>query len=304
MVRFMATVRMRGPNPFVDVPGMVTDTLLPFAERGRIRVTGRLNGAEFNATLMPVKPGGHILHVPGGLRAATGVKVGDTVTVDVQALDAQQVIPPRDLAAALSGTGGAAEKWDLLSPTHRRELTRFLEDARTQATRIRRIGQIVAQVQGGTAPPPGRRTHGALWTCPRCGQAFVTRNMNHSCERHSLDEPFQGRPAEILRLFDAVRQTIEDIGPVTLVPYRDRVAFMVRVRFAGVQPRNNRLNVNFWLTRRIESPRFQRVETLSPRTHIYTVWVSDPSDVDSELAGWLREAYGVGCQRHLHANGS
>lgn len=53
---------------------------------------------------------------------------------------------------------------------------------------------------------------------------------------------------------------------VTLVPYRDRVAFMVRVRFTGVKPANKWLDVEFWLTRRVESPRFRRIETLSPCT--------------------------------------
>jgi hypothetical protein len=125
--------------------------------------------------------------------------------------------------------------------------------------------------------------------------------MNHSCEKHSLDEPFREKPAEILRLFDAVRQIVEAIGPVTLVPYRDRVAFMVRVRFAGVRPGRSWLDVDFWLTRRIESPRFKRIETLSPYAHVFTVRVTDPADVDSELAGWLREAYSVGCRDHLRS---
>ena len=96
------------------------------------------------------------------------------------------------------------------------------------------------------------------------------------------------------QLFDLVRQSLESIGPVTLVPYRDRVAFMVRVRFGGVRPRKHWLDVDFWLTRRVESPRFQRSETLSPYTHIYTVRVTDPSEVDGELAGWLRDVYAVG----------
>ncbi|MDR6559754.1 hypothetical protein J2809_004134 [Arthrobacter pascens] len=147
----------------------------------------------------------------------------------------------------------------------------------------------------------GRRTGRALWTCPSCGQAFVTKNINHSCARHSLDEPFREKPAEILRLFNVVRRTVEAMGPVTLVPYRDRVAFMVRVRFGGVRPRRDWIDVNFWLTRRIESPRFQRIETLSPYTHVYTVRVTRASDVDSELTGWLREAYSVGCQKHLQS---
>lgn len=299
MVRFSARVQQRGPNPFLDVPGSVSAELLPFASHGRIRVTGRLDGAEFNATLMPVRPEGHILYVPGGLRAAAGVRVGDTVTVDVLPVAPGRVTPPGDLAAALAGVAGASEKWDLLAASHRRELSRFLEDARSAKTRGRRVEQIVAQVLGGEVLPPGRRTDREPWTCPDCGRASVTRNMYHSCARHSLDEPFREKPPEIRQLFDVVLQTIESMGPVTLVPYRDRVAFMVRVRFGGVRPRKHWLDVDFWLTRRVESPKFHRIETLSPYTHIHTVRVTSPSDVDGELAAWLREAYAVGRREHL-----
>ncbi|MCO4275254.1 YdeI/OmpD-associated family protein [Pseudarthrobacter sp. HLT3-5] len=301
MVRFTATVRLRGPNPFVDVLTAAAAELLPLAEHGRIRVTGTLRGTEFNATVTPVRSGRHVLYLSGGLRTATGVRVGETVTVDVQALNANEVIPPGDLAAALDAAVGASDSWGQLPVSHRRELTRFLEDARTPSTRARRVEQLVALVQGQDVRPPGLRTGGALWTCPSCGRQFVTRNMNHSCSQHTLDEPFRDRPESIHRLFEVVCRTVEAIGPVTLVPYRDRVAFMVRVRFAGVKPANKWLDVEFWLTRRVESPRFRRVEMLSPYTHLYTVRVTEPSDVAGELAAWLREAYALGCQDHLRS---
>ncbi|MGY4543854.1 hypothetical protein ACVWY0_003797 [Arthrobacter sp. UYNi723] len=299
MVRFTATVQLRGANPFVDVPTTAAAELLPLAEHGRIRVTGTLRGAEFNATVMPGRSGRHVLYLSGGLRTATGVRVGEKVTVDVLALNADEFIPPGDLAAALDAAVGAADKWGQLPVSHRRELTRFLEDARTPSTRARRVEQLVAQVLGADVPPPGRRTGRALWTCPSCGRQFVTRNMNHSCSQHTLGEPFRDRPESIHRLFELVRRTVEAIGPVKPVPYRDRVAFMVRVWFAGVKPANKWLDVEFWLTRRIESPRFRRIETLAPYTHLYTVRVTGPSDIDGELAAWLREAYAVGCQEHL-----
>lgn len=299
MVRFSAVVRLEGRNLCLDIPDPAERGLLPFAEKGRIRIAGQLNGTGFNATLMPVKARGHVLYLPGGLRAATGVKAGDVVSVDLQPQTAQQVTPPSDLGSALHDQPGAADVWRQQTVAQRRELTRYIDDARTPATRKRRIDRVVAQLVGEAALPLGRQTDRPLWTCPDCGQSFVTRNMNHSCAVHSLDEPYRGKPPEIRQLFDVVRQTVEAMGPVTLVPYWNRMAFMVRVRFAGAKPANKWLDVDFWLTRRIESPRFRKVETLTPYTHIYTVRVSNQADVDDELAGWLREAYEVGCQHHL-----
>ena len=92
---------------------------------------------------------------------------------------------------------------------------------------------------------------------------------------------------------------VEACGPVTLVAYRDRVAFMVRVRFAGAVPRMRWLELGFWLTRRVEHPRFHKVETIYPTAHIHSLRSTQPDELDDEFAEWIREVYAVGCQEHL-----
>jgi hypothetical protein len=109
---------------------------------------------------------------------------------------------------------------------------------------------------------------------------------------------FAGRP-RARELFESFRALVDACGPSKLVAYRDRVSFMVRVRFAGAAPRADGLDVGFWLTRRLSSPRFRRVETLTPAAHVHSLHVTDASQLDRELAGWIREAYAVGCQEHL-----
>jgi hypothetical protein len=138
-----------------------------------------------------------------------------------------------------------------------------------------------------------------MWTCPKCGNEFVNKNTYHSCRRGRVEDVFAGKPPSVRALFDRLRERIESIGPVKLVPYRDRVAFMTRVRFAGASPRMKWLDVGFWLPRRIESPRLRRVETLLPNAHIHWLRVSEARELDEELLGWLCEAYAVGRQEHL-----
>jgi hypothetical protein len=84
------------------------------------------------------------------------------------------------------------------------------------------------------------------------------------------------------------------LGSVKTVPYADKVGFMVKVRFAGAIPRARWLDVGFWLPRRIESPRFHRVETISTGAHVHLVRVTEASQLDRELRGWLKEAHAVG----------
>ena len=48
-----------------------------------------------------------------------------------------------------------------------------------------------------------------LWTCPRCGKSYVTRNMWHSCVVVPLESHFVGRP-RARELYDAVLNRLGD----------------------------------------------------------------------------------------------
>jgi hypothetical protein len=300
--RFKAVIRARDHNPFVEVPGRVTRALGRYAHAGRITVMGTLNRVPIRATLMPVT-GRHRLYVNGGMRAATGVDVGDTVIFELRGTRPGAIAPPKDVTDALRRVPGAASRFGAISSSHRRELLRYIDDARTPEARRRRIDRSIDHLLGrrGSA---GRRTSRTLaerplWTCPRCGHQFVNRNQFHACQRHDLWEPFRGKPAHIRSLFDRFRAIVDSCGPVTLVPYAKRIGFMVRVRFAGATPHARWLDVGFWLPRRLSDPRIQRVETILANCHLHTVRITRPGQLDARLAGWLREAYRVGGQEHL-----
>ncbi|HEV2818031.1 MAG TPA: DUF5655 domain-containing protein [Allosphingosinicella sp.] len=136
-----------------------------------------------------------------------------------------------------------------------------------------------------------------LWTCPSCGQSFVTRNLWHSCCQLTEEEFFGGREPQ-RALYRAFRAFVERCGPVTVNINKTRISFQGRVRFAGV-PRVTKdgLVCGFWLKRRIESPRFARVEHFPPSDYVYSFKLSDPAQLDDEAAAWLAEAYEVGMQR-------
>jgi hypothetical protein len=138
-----------------------------------------------------------------------------------------------------------------------------------------------------------------MWRCGKCGRAFANRNQPHACARHTLSAHFRGKKPEIRRLFDAVVTAIRDIGPVRILPEKSRIAFQVRMSFAQLTPRKQWIDGHVILARRLEHPRFRRIETFSPRNHLHAFRLSAPQDVDDELRAWLAEAYRVGEQRHL-----
>jgi hypothetical protein len=143
------------------------------------------------------------------------------------------------------------------------------------------------------------RARGPLWTCPACGRAFANRNQSHACGRHGLDAHFAGKDPLVRALFDRVAAEIARLGPATVLPEKTRIAFQVRMSFAAVTARRHWLDGHVIFARRLEHPRFRRVETYSPRNHLHAFRIERPEDVDAELVAWLREAYAVGEQRHL-----
>jgi hypothetical protein len=138
-----------------------------------------------------------------------------------------------------------------------------------------------------------------LWKCPGCGRRFANRNQSHACSRHSLREHLQGRSPQPLAIYREFVKKVKRCGPVVVLPEKSRIAFQVRMSFAAISFRRDGLNGHVVLARRLENPRFTRIESISPRNHVHHFRLRSLADLDADLQTWLREAYRVGQQRHL-----
>ena len=138
-----------------------------------------------------------------------------------------------------------------------------------------------------------------LWRCPRCGRAFANRNQSHACGLHDLEHHFEGKSAAIRALYEAFVKALRSIGPVTVLPEKTRIAFQVRMSFAQLTPRLRWMDGHLVLARRFENARFRKIETFSPRNHLYHFRLHSASELDAEFRAWLKEAYAVGAQEHL-----
>ena len=102
-------------------------------------------------------------------------------------------------------------------------------------------------------------------------------------------------------LYEALVRMVREQGPFEQVPTKTRIAFMVRVRFTAVnrvRP-DGSLVCHVWLKRRVESPRFTKIELLGRTDWVHHFVLRSEADLDDELRSWMREAYDVGRQTHL-----
>lgn len=91
-------------------------------------------------------------------------------------------------------------------------------------------------------------------------------------------------------------------GPVIVLGEKTRIAFQVRMSFAQITPRTRWLDGHFVFARRLEHPRFRRIETFSARNHVHYFRLVSEDEIDGEFRRWMKEAYAVGAQKHLLAH--
>jgi len=80
-----------------------------------------------------------------------------------------------------------------------------------------------------------------------------------------LEEHFAGREPQVVATFKRLVAAARKSGPVTVLPEKTRIAFQVRMSFAAFSLRRRWVDGHVVLARRLDSPRFTRIEFYSPR---------------------------------------
>ena len=129
-----------------------------------------------------------------------------------------------------------------------------------------------------------------LWTCPRCRRQFKNRNQAHSCGQFTVQQLLDGKPQEIVELYEGFDDLIRKCGEVVVAPTKTRILFKVRTVFATVAVSKNWLDVVFVLGRRLKHRRIKKAQEEYPGI-VHFLRVENEEDLDADLASWLQEAY-------------
>jgi uncharacterized protein YdeI (YjbR/CyaY-like superfamily) len=127
--------------------------------RGR-RVRGDIEGFPFRTSLFPDPRGkGQILLVNKKMQAAAHARVGSKVCIRMEPdLEERPTLIPQELAAILKGDRTLRKWFDALSPSMRREIGKWVADAKGAAVRQSRAEKIAERMllamDGEQEPPP------------------------------------------------------------------------------------------------------------------------------------------------------
>jgi hypothetical protein len=118
--------------------------------------------------------------------------------------------------------------------------------------------------------------------------------MAHSCVTVPLDALFARSTPAARAAFDAYVALIERCGPIEVIGQITRIVIMGRVRFAGATVLRDRVRLNIALTRKIDAPWVERIETyMNGRWNAHRFVARSPADLDAipDLARLVCEGY-------------
>jgi hypothetical protein len=138
-----------GTWTYLDIPLNIAEV---FGAKGQIKVKGTINGYPFRSTALPHGDGTHYLVVGKAIRDTIHATQGEMVQV-IMELDreARQVDIPPDLEQALAADPQARAAFEKLSYTHQKEYLEWIQSARKDETRQRRIEKTIEKLSEGNS---------------------------------------------------------------------------------------------------------------------------------------------------------
>ena len=144
---FKATIQNAGGGgAFVDVP---FDVEQAFGEK-RPKVKATIEGVPYRGLLTRMGRPNHMLIILKGIREQIGKSFGDQVKVTVEADAEPRVLEvPGELLKVLKKDKVAMSVFEKLSYTHRREYVMWINEAKKDETRKRRIEKTLEMLKEG-----------------------------------------------------------------------------------------------------------------------------------------------------------
>jgi len=129
---------------FANVPINVEQE---FGTKGQVKVKATINGKTLYNSLMPHGNGMHYIVLGESIRNQTGIKVGDTIQMTVEAdVRARKVEMPEDFEKLLIKNKAALEFYTNLAHTYQKQYVQWIISAKKEETRAERVAQAVEKL--------------------------------------------------------------------------------------------------------------------------------------------------------------
>ncbi|MCG6153652.1 YdeI/OmpD-associated family protein [Leptospira bandrabouensis] len=149
-LKFSAKIKIIGINPFVFLPKNILESLMNQAktDKGKIRVTLKIDGFEFTQTLVKYS-GDWRLYLNTPMRKKAKKEVGDRANFEIKFNPNQKVHPISvELKEALEKNMKAKEKFYKLSPSLQNELMRYIAGLKSEKSKKENVTRAIQYLLG------------------------------------------------------------------------------------------------------------------------------------------------------------
>ena len=154
MIKFTATILRFKQNAektgwtYINVPATLANKLMPGNKKG-FRVKGSLDDYRFSGiSLLPMGGGDFILTLNSAIRKGIKKTPGAKINVLME-VDTNPILPPKDLIECLQDEPKALERFNQLPKSHQNYFTQWINQAKTEPTKAKRIAASVNALAAG-----------------------------------------------------------------------------------------------------------------------------------------------------------
>ncbi len=124
-----------------------------FGTKGQVKINATFDGVPYRGSMANMGFG-HIVILRKDIKAKVGKSHGDIVHVTVQKDTAERVVEvPQELKDAFKTNPDAKAFYDTLSYTNRKEYARWIDTAKKQETKDRRLSKTIEMLLNGVKHP-------------------------------------------------------------------------------------------------------------------------------------------------------
>ena len=129
---------------YIDVPQSIASKLKP-GNKKSFRVKGKLDQYSFRGiALVPIGGGDFIMALNAAIRKSIGKQKGAKVLVNLETDDKFVIKPQPEFVNCLRDEPVALEFFKSLAKSHQSYFVKWIDSAKTDPTKIKRIGQAVS----------------------------------------------------------------------------------------------------------------------------------------------------------------
>lgn len=131
-----------------------------------------------------------------------------------------------------------------------------------------------------------------MWVCPNCERELKKENQWHNCVKVSIDSLFEGKPMELMILFDKILAEVAGWEDVLVSTTQNCIVFVHRQTFLIIKPMKKELDLKFYSTKELSGKYVYKSALLRSKYENH-IRVSTADDLTPNLYQHLRHSYNL-----------